>query len=129
MDKILKELSRKKEVEFNDTLDQVIAKNDDFECIYILNDKGIQVSKTFTYYKNMLNQKALIFQPAEEGTNHSLKKYYYFLKNMGLSKYITEPYISLATGNLCTTISYVFENEEDKKYILCIDFNPSNINI
>ncbi|MCY6372308.1 EAL domain-containing protein [Clostridium ganghwense] len=129
MDNVLKELSNRIEEEFNDILQSVIGDNEAFECIYVLNNKGIQVSDTFTYCKNMLQQKALIFQPAEKGTNHSLKKYYYFLKNMGLNKYITEPYISLATGNLCTTISSVFESEDNKKYILCIDFNPNHINI
>jgi hypothetical protein len=65
-------------------LQSVIGDNEVFECIYVLDDKGVQVSDTVTYYKNMLKQKALIFQPAEKGTNHSLKKFYYFLKNMGL---------------------------------------------
>ncbi|WMJ82145.1 EAL domain-containing protein [Clostridium sp. MB40-C1] len=129
MENVLAELSKRTEKEFDEILNDVICINEKFECIYLLNDKGVQVSKTFTYYKNMLQQKALIFQPAKEGTNHSLKKYYYFLKNMGLTKYITEPYISLATGNLCTTISSVFESKDNKRYILCIDFNPNDINI
>ncbi|MCY6356785.1 EAL domain-containing protein [Clostridium sp. ZS2-4] len=129
MDNVLGELSKRTEKEFNEMLQSVIGDNEVFECIYVLNDKGVQVSDTVTYYKNMLHQKALIFHPAEKGTNHSLKKYYYFLKNMGLNKYITEPYVSLATGNLCTTISSVFESADNKKYILCIDFNPNHITI
>lgn len=129
MERVLKELSKREEKQFNEILNKVVCDNEAFECIYVLNDKGVQVSDTFTYYKNMLKQKALIFQPAKKGTKHSLKKYYYLLKNMGVKKYITEPYISLATGNLCTTISSVFKSSNNKEYILCIDFDPKNINI
>ncbi|MCY6484052.1 EAL domain-containing protein [Clostridium aestuarii] len=129
MENILNELSNVREKEFNNKLKEVISDYDIFECVYILNKDGVQVSDTFTHYKNMLSQKALIFHPAKRGTNHSLKKYYYFLKNMGLSKYITEPYISLATGNLCITISSIFANKDNENYILCIDFNPNDISI
>lgn len=127
--KVIHELSTTEEEDFDNKLKNIIDSYDDFECIYVLNEKGIQITDTFTYYKNMMPQKALIFSPAKKGTNHSLKKYYYFLKNMALKKYVTEPYISLATGNLCITISSVFKGENEKKYILCIDFNPNDINL
>lgn len=125
---ILKDFSHNVEENFNDFLQNAVKNNSMFECVYILNEEGIQISETVTEY-NMLGQKALIFKPAERGTDHSLKKYYYFLKDMMLEKYITEPYISLATGNLCVTMSSVFEDKENKKYILCIDFNPNHIGI
>ena len=129
IEKVIHELSITKEEDFDDKLKNVIDSYNDFKYIYVLNEKGVQITDTFTYYKNMMPQKALIFSPAKKGTNHSLKKYYYFLKNMALKKYVTEPYISLATGNLCITISSVFKGENEKKYILCIDFNPSDINL
>ncbi|KEI07850.1 EAL domain-containing protein [Clostridium botulinum] len=127
--KVIQELSITDEEELDDKLSKIIDSYDDFECIYLLNEKGVQITDTFTYYKNMMPQKALIFSPAKKGTKHSLKKYYYFLKNMALRKYVTEPYISLATGNLCITISSVFEGINNKKYILCIDFNPNDISL
>lgn len=63
-----------------------------------------------------------IFYSANTGTEHSMKKYYYHVINAELSKYITEPYVSLATGNLCITFSKTFKNINNRKYILCIDF-------
>jgi len=48
---------------------------------------------------------------------------------MALNKYVTEPYVSLATGNLCITISSVFKNIDGREYILCIDFNPKYIDL
>ncbi|AAK78303.1 EAL domain-containing protein (putative c-di-GMP-specific phosphodiesterase class I) [Clostridium acetobutylicum] len=121
----LKELSSLTEDKFDDSINTVINKNSKLECVYVLNKEGIQVGSTATRFTDMVPQRALIFEPAQKGTNHSLKKYYYFLKTMSLNKYVTEPYISLATGNLCITISAVFKNLEGKEYILCVDFNPN----
>lgn len=125
----LDKLSKSSEKQFVDVINEVIEKNNELECAYILDKNGIQVGDTATRCTNMREQRALIFQPAKNGTDHSLKKYYYYLKNMSLERYVTEPYISLATGNLCVTISAVFKNLDKKEYILCIDFNPDYINM
>jgi EAL domain-containing protein (putative c-di-GMP-specific phosphodiesterase class I) len=129
LNNIINELSIIHENEFSDRLKEIITRYDVFECIYVLDESGAQVSDTVTRFKNMLSQKALIFKPAKKGTDHSLKKYYYFLQNMGLAKYVTEQYISLASGNLCITISEKFKDVNNKNYILCIDFNPNYINL
>ena len=63
-----------------------------------------------------------LYQPANQGTDHSYKKYYYYLKEIEKDLYITEPYISYATGNQCLTISGKFLDENDESNILCIDF-------
>ncbi|QGU95296.1 EAL domain-containing protein [Clostridium bovifaecis] len=129
INEILSELSKDSVKEFDCKLKNVMDRCDVFECIYVLNEDGIQITDTFTYCKDMISQKALIFYPAKRGTDHSLKKYFYFLKNMALNKYVTEPYVSLATGNLCITISSIFKDINGKEYILCIDFNPNYINL
>lgn len=129
IENILEDLSKRKQDEFDDKLKEVINSYNVLECVYVLNENGIQITDTFTCCKDMISQKALIFHPAAKGTNHSLKKYYYFLKNMALNKYVTEPYVSLATGNLCITISAIFIVSDSKEYILCIDFNPNDINL
>lgn len=129
LNSVIHEISLLEENKFNKKLNEIINKYDTFECVYILDEAGVQISDTATHLKNMLSQKALIFKPAKKGTDHSLKKYYYFLKNMGLNKYVTEPYISLATGNLCITISEKFQGAKNKNYILCIDFNPDYISL
>lgn len=125
---VLDDLSEYEEKRFDFKLMEIIDTYDIFECLYILDPNGIQVTDTITPFANYSKQKGLIFHPAEKGEDHSLKKYYYFLKNMKLSKYITEPYISLATGNLCITMSCVFKNAENNKFILCADLNPDYLN-
>lgn len=128
INKVLEKLSKSKENEFQKVIDDAIGKYNELECSYILDKGGVQIGDTATKCINMREQTALIFQPAKNGTDHSLKKYYYYLKSMSLEKYVTEPYISLATGNLCITISAIFKNVDDE-YILCIDFNPDYINM
>lgn len=127
--KVLEKLSKSKESDFSKIIDDAIDKHSELECAYILDKSGVQIGNTSTKCINMREQRALIFQPAKNGTDHSLKKYYYYLKSMSLEKYVTEPYISLATGNLCITISATFKNMDNSEYILCIDFNPDYINM
>lgn len=129
INKVLEKLSKSKESDFSKIIDDAIDKHSELECAYILDKSGVQIGDTSTKCINMREQRALIFQPAKNGTDHSLKKYYYYLKSMSLEKYVTEPYISLATGNLCITISAIFKNADNSEYILCIDFNPDYINM
>jgi EAL domain-containing protein (putative c-di-GMP-specific phosphodiesterase class I) len=126
---VLKVLSEVEERRFDFSLLDIINKYKIFECVYILDPSGIQVTDTVSTYASLSKHKKLIFQPAKKGDDHSLKKYYYFLKNMKLSKYLTEPYISLATGNVCVTLSSVFKSVEGKKFILCVDLNPDYLSI
>ncbi|WP_027366132.1 EAL domain-containing protein [Desulfotruncus alcoholivorax] len=107
--------------EFDRLLHKVVNSQPNLECIYILNEAGIQVSDTFCNQDKLTGRQGFFFKPAPRGTDHSLKEYYYLLANTGLSKYTTEPYISLASGNLCITISTFFQSYDGKNYILCID--------
>lgn len=118
---VLKEISVLSSHEFDGKLTECISDFKRIECTYILDEQGIQHSNTIccTDRKKVEN---LIFYSAEKGTDHSMKNYYFNLINGRLNKYITEPYISLATGNLCITFSKFFRNAENKKYILCLDF-------
>ncbi|ADL52896.1 EAL domain-containing protein [Clostridium cellulovorans] len=126
---IIYELSTIDISSYDDKLQEAIDKHTDFECLYVLDNEGKQITSTVTRFKNMLAQNALVYKPAKKGTDHSLKKYYYFLNNLKLEKYVTEPYISLASGNLCITISEKFIGMDNKTYIICIDFNPNYITL
>jgi len=123
----IKELVRVSYQEFDKKLMKLIWANKIIECAYILDEYGVQLSNTIRFYNNNNEVKEnLIFYSARMGTDHSMEKYYYPLISAKLNKYITEPYVSLATGSLCITISKVFTNIDNKKYILCMDFNTSD---
>lgn len=83
------------------------------EAVYLLKENGVQISDTFLN-KDIEINKNKIFHPAKLGDNHDLKEYYYNLKYKNI--YISDVYISKATGNKCITIS---KKILDK--ILCLD--------
>ncbi len=109
---------------YNDLLKDLINRHPNLECIYLLDEQGIQISDTFCNYRNVLSHRGSLYKPAPRGADHSLKDYYYLLTNTGTQRFNTDPYISLASGNLCITISALFKaRKNDHHYILCIDIN------
>jgi EAL domain-containing protein (putative c-di-GMP-specific phosphodiesterase class I) len=98
------------------------------ECLYLLNQDGVQVSETVCNLNKVPARKRILFQPAPRGTDHSLKEYYYGLTYNNLSRYLTEPYISLASGNLCITFSGILTDPQSGRvHILCADIDVSQV--
>ncbi|HVZ81345.1 MAG TPA: EAL domain-containing protein [bacterium] len=98
------------------------------ECLYLLNQDGVQVSETVCNTRKVQSRKQFLFQPAPRSTDHSLKEYYYGLTYNGMTRYLTEPYISLASGNLCITFSGVLNDPgTGKLQILCADIDVSQV--
>jgi len=123
VDQSIKELKKVSSHEFDKELLSIIWANKTIGCAYVLDEFGIQISNTIRLCdRNEVNDN-LIFYSASVGSDHSMKKYYYPLVSAGIEKYITDPYVSLATGDLCITISSVFINKDHTKNILCMDFN------
>jgi len=85
-----------------------------------LDEAGIQVTDTIFNRIEILKNKK-IFSPARKGAEHTSKDYYYLIVNTGLNSFTTEPYISLASGNLCLTISSSFTGLDGGMFILCVD--------
>ncbi len=93
------------------------------ECLYVLDMRGVQVSSTVCNPDKLKRSKRLLYEPANQGTDHSLKEYYLPLR-AGLEKFTTAPYISLASGNRCITIAHVFHHRKlNKDMILCADIS------
>lgn len=92
-------------------LDQRLAElvnlNPWLECLYVLDEHGLQLSATACQAARLSRQRGAIFWPAARGSDQSLKNYYLLLK-AGLERYVSDPYISRASGNLCLTISTWF---------------------
>lgn len=101
-----------------------LLRHPQIECLYLLDQDGIQVSETVFNTRKVSDRKKYLFQPAPKMTDHSLKEYYYSLVYNGLERYVTEPYISLASGNLCVTISGTFKDGGNQKtHVLCMDID------
>jgi len=110
---------------YDDALIEALGLNPAIECIYVLDELGRQVSETICNESVMRRGRRLLYQPAAKGSDHSLKDYYLPI-SAGLPRYTTEPYISLASGNLCQTISAHFEDAAGLRRVLCVDLlSPS----
>lgn len=107
---------------FCDILQNAIRQHPSVECIYVLDEAGIQITETVWNPDVARRRGSVMFHPAPKGTDHSLKEYYYILLDVELQKYTTDPYVSLASGNISRTISTHFRDASSGKlYILCID--------
>jgi EAL domain-containing protein (putative c-di-GMP-specific phosphodiesterase class I) len=125
---IFEALSEIAPIEREGELRSFFQKHPQLECLYLLNQDGVQISETVNNTRKVNSRKQFLFQPAPRGTDHSLKEYYYGLTYNSLTRYLTEPYISLASGNLCITFSGVLDDKASGKIqILCADIDVSQV--
>ncbi|WP_051356010.1 EAL domain-containing protein [Acetobacterium malicum] len=106
--------------EFDGQLHKCLVHAEAVDCAYVLDESGIQCSDTVGA-KNIGACEKLVFHSAKMGVDHSIKNFYYNLIKRKQDTYISEPYVSMATGSLCITYSRVFRLAA-QKYILCVDF-------
>lgn len=104
-----------------DSLKKAISRHPEIECAYLIQETGLQASSTILNNGHCQEIKGgLFFRAAEKGDDHSLKEYFVHLQ-ANLDKFITYPYISLATGNLCRTIAMKYKTKESQNMVLCLD--------
>lgn len=108
---------------FNRIIDSFLLESSSIQCVYILNRSGIQITDTACRGDSIINRPQSLFKPSLKGTSHSLKEYFYKVKYTGNRNYFSEPYISLATGRECITLSGYINDGSNCRYILCIDFD------
>jgi EAL domain-containing protein (putative c-di-GMP-specific phosphodiesterase class I) len=119
---ILCELGKADVAEFDAILARLITEHPMVECLYVLDESGRQMTESICSFDPAATGHRVMFQPASRGADHSLKEFYYVLLDVELQKYTTEPYVSLASGHLCQTISTCFRDSNNNKlYILCVD--------
>lgn len=120
--RLLGELTGRTESELHAVLARAIEEDPRIECLYVLDAAGVQVTETICNESMARRPGGTMFRPAPRGTDHSLKEYYYLLIDVELPRYTTDPYVSLASGHLCRTISTCFQDASDgRTYVLCAD--------
>ena len=119
------ELSKLREGDFDRKLSDLIHYFPLVECLYVIGETGLQVTDMVFGDLGEGGKNRYMFRPAPKGTDHTLKDYYYMMMDGGLRKatFISEPYLSLATGNPCVTFARLFKDLDEKLHILCIDIN------
>lgn len=119
------ELSQMHPIHFDSILRRMVEDFRHVESMYILDESGLQITESVSHDDGRIQRNPVVFRPAPKGSDHTMKDYYYYLVEAGLSKtsYLTEPYLSMASGNSCVTLSSLFTNVNGKKYVLCLDIN------
>lgn len=106
--------------EVDKILEAAIKNQGDFECLYVIDGSGSQLSHTVLNPKIMIEQDEN-FKPAMPGDYYGDKKYF---RQAILKKdtwYTSLEYISTATGGLCRTLSCSYQGNGGQTYVLCID--------
>jgi EAL domain-containing protein (putative c-di-GMP-specific phosphodiesterase class I) len=91
------------------------------ECIYILDREGYQLTDTL-FNSDITVSNSQLFSPAVINTCHDLKQYYYYSLLKQPELFISDLYISLATGAICKTVSVAFNSSDASTHIICIDY-------
>jgi len=120
--RLLGELTGRSEAELDAVLGHAVREDPRIECLYVLDAAGLQITDTICNESMARRPGGAMFRPAPRGTDHSLKEYFYVLVDVELPRYTTDPYVSLASGHLCRTISTCFQDATDgRTYVLCAD--------
>jgi hypothetical protein len=116
----LRALAGARPEEFDAILARMNRESPAVECLFAVNPAGAQVSETHVR-PGVAFKRSALFHPARPGADHSMKEYVYLLMDGFMNRFRTDPYVSLASGNLCLTLSGVFRDAGNNNHILCMD--------
>ena len=102
---------------------ETICKYDVVESVYILNMEGKLLTDTIFNEDVALNVNDLLYTPCLENDTVELAEYFTKIKYGGYDFWISNEYISMASGHKCYTYSSSFKKDMNTTYIICIDFD------
>jgi len=102
--------------ELNNLLEEEYINHENIEAFYLIDAKSSkQINNTVINIK-----KNTRFKPNSHGDEHYFKEYYYLTLEARKCIFLSQKYISLASGNICKTFAKKFTKDE-QSYILCLD--------
>jgi hypothetical protein len=107
--------------EYETVVTDFLQGHSEIECIYLIDALGIQVSDTY-FGTGIKIKSPYLFSAAKKEDTHISKPYYYLAFQNREQVYMSESYISAATGYFCQTYSMVFFSGEQKELAVCIDY-------
>ena len=108
-------------LEYEDIMWHFVTENNEVECVFLLDMAGMQISDTIILEETLGDRRSVFFAPAVKGDRHEIKNYYYAVKEDIENPFISDWYISNATGKSCKTISSKFQDENGSSLIVCVD--------
>lgn len=95
---------------------EVMKINTNIEAIYLIDFlSGNQINDTLI---DSISKG--FYHASKHNEDHSLKEYYYITKEAKTKEFLSQKYISKATGNMCRTYARVI-NLNENRFILCFD--------
>jgi len=94
------------------------------ECAYVIHESGRQITPIVFNSSCKNRRRPTVFGPSPAGGNLSAKDYFMYLGTQQ-RRYVTQPYVSMATGNVCVTISNRVTPSSGDSYVVCVDINLS----
>lgn len=126
-DWLIRQISASDPETLRPVFEEFIAMNHEIECVYILNDQGVQITGTIVSPHLATPRHPSLFAPALRGTNHAEKPFFTCFEALKVQRYLTDVYLSLASGNLCRTFSVRIQQNPASPIVLCIDFIEESI--
>ena len=99
---------------------ELLQSGDDIECAYLVRPDGVQLTETLFADNVTLREGRTFFSPAQPGDSHALKEYIYGLVTVGHNRFLTDSYVSIASGRTVRTLSTRLPSNSDGA-ILCVD--------
>ncbi|GKX29506.1 histidine kinase [Vallitalea longa] len=98
------------------------------ENCWILDMDGLQVSDALINKENFRTRNSSIFNISKRNMDFSEKEIYERLVNNILDVWITKPFHSLLTNNICIGVSKYIVDSNGVQYILCLNININRFN-
>lgn len=108
-------------LQYEDALLKIVTENPSIECAYLLDENGVQITSTIILEETLNSRQSVLFAPAKKGTRHEVKNYFYAVKECLEDPFLSDTYISNATGHRCKTVSSKFQTSPDTTIIVCVD--------
>lgn len=86
------------------------------EAIYLIDCKSSKQIKN-----TVINSQNGVFKASNDGEEHYLKEYYYITLESKQGSFLSQKYISYASGNICKTFAKKFNFKKHGSCILCLD--------
>jgi EAL domain-containing protein (putative c-di-GMP-specific phosphodiesterase class I) len=94
------------------------------ECAYVIHESGRQLTPIIFNPSCHTRRRMTIFGPSPAGGNLSARDYFMYL-GTNQRRYVTQPYVSMATGSVCITISNRVTPTSGDGYVVCVDITLS----
>jgi EAL domain-containing protein (putative c-di-GMP-specific phosphodiesterase class I) len=104
--------------DYTQVLADYLHDTDAAECAFLIDSQGFQITPTVLADFTHITPG---YSPALLGENHSIKNYFYAVREQIEDPFISSWYTSGATGNRCKTVSSKFYSKDGSMIVVCAD--------